>query len=89
MLNANSDYSTVCVRFEVLTAVSMKFRVVWHVVLCGHDEVNRRFRGVLPPSCIALMMEAVRTSETSVNFKMTTWRYIPEDSKLQLYLFPT
>jgi hypothetical protein len=31
---------------------------------------------------IALMMEAVRTSETSVNFNVTTWRYIPEDSKL-------
>jgi hypothetical protein len=30
------------------------------------------------------MMEAVRTSETSVNFNVTTWRYIPEDSKLQV-----
>jgi hypothetical protein len=29
------------------------------------------------------MMEAVRTSETLVNFNVTTWRYIPEDSKLQ------
>jgi len=29
------------------------------------------------------MMEAVRTSETSVNFNVTTRRYIPEDSKLQ------
>jgi hypothetical protein len=28
---------------------------------------------------IALMMGAVRTSETSVNFNMTTQRYIPED----------
>jgi hypothetical protein len=27
-------------------------------------------------------MEAVRTSETSVNFNVSTWRYIPEDSKL-------
>jgi hypothetical protein len=31
---------------------------------------------------IALMMEAVLTSETSVNFNVATWRYIPEDSKL-------
>jgi len=30
----------------------------------------------------ALMMEAVRVSETSVNFNVTTQRYIPEDSKL-------
>jgi hypothetical protein len=28
------------------------------------------------------MMEAVRISETSVNFNVTTRRYIPEDSKL-------
>jgi hypothetical protein len=33
---------------------------------------------------IALMMEAVHTSETSVNLNLTTRRYIPEDSKLQL-----
>jgi hypothetical protein len=31
---------------------------------------------------IALMMEAVRTSEMSVNFNVTTRRYIPEDSIL-------
>jgi hypothetical protein len=31
---------------------------------------------------IALMMVAVRTSETSVHFNVTTTRYIPEDSKL-------
>jgi hypothetical protein len=28
------------------------------------------------------MMEAVRTSKTSVHFNVTIWRYIPEDSKL-------
>jgi hypothetical protein len=31
---------------------------------------------------IALMMEGVRTSETLVNFNVTTRRYIPEGSKL-------
>jgi hypothetical protein len=31
---------------------------------------------------IALMMEAVHISETSVNFNVTTRRYILEDSKL-------
>jgi hypothetical protein len=34
---------------------------------------------------IALMMEAVSTSETSVNFYETTWRNIPEDSHLPEY----
>jgi hypothetical protein len=32
---------------------------------------------------IALIMEAVRTFETSVNFNVTTGRCIPEDSKLK------
>jgi hypothetical protein len=31
---------------------------------------------------INLIMEAVSTSETSVNFNVNTRRYIPEDSKL-------
>jgi hypothetical protein len=31
---------------------------------------------------IALMMEAAKTSETSVNFYQTTGRNIPEDSHL-------
>jgi hypothetical protein len=35
------------------------------------------------PTSIALMMEAVCTSETSVNFNVTTRLYIPKDSKLQ------
>jgi hypothetical protein len=33
-------------------------------------------------SLVALMMEAVRTSEMSVNIYLTTRQYIPEDSKL-------
>jgi hypothetical protein len=32
------------------------------------------------------MMEAVRASETSVNFNVTAGRYIPEDSKLHLII---
>jgi hypothetical protein len=35
---------------------------------------------------IALMMEAVRTSYTSVYFNVTTRRYIPQDSKLHTRL---
>jgi hypothetical protein len=34
---------------------------------------------------IALMTEAVRTSETSVHYNMTKRRYIPEDSKLHTH----
>jgi hypothetical protein len=52
------------VRFKVLTAASMKFRVFWGIVTFSHVEAD-------------LMMEAVRTSETSVNFRINTRRYIP------------
>jgi hypothetical protein len=48
------------VRFQVLTAASMMFRVVFWVIL-------------------PLMMEAVRTSETSVDNHFTR-HYIPEDN---------
>jgi hypothetical protein len=39
-------------------------------------NVEGRFRG-------ALMMEAARTSETSVDIQLRTRQYIPEDSELQ------
>jgi hypothetical protein len=47
-------------------------------------EVDRRFRGAycLHNQGDEFMMEAVRTSETSLNFNVITRRYIPEDSKL-------
>jgi hypothetical protein len=31
---------------------------------------------------IALMLEAARTSEMSVDIQLRTWQYIPEDSQL-------
>jgi hypothetical protein len=35
---------------------------------------------------IALMMEAARISETSVDIQLRTRQYIPEDSELQTYM---
>jgi hypothetical protein len=53
----------------------MKFRIVFWDVLPCKIIVDRRF--------IALMMEAARTSETSV-YNYFTLQYIPEDnSELQ------
>jgi hypothetical protein len=63
-------------------AANMKMAVFWVVAPCSVVEVYRRFRD----SCckaIALMMEAVSTSETSVNFYHTTRRNSPEDGHLQ------
>jgi hypothetical protein len=57
------------VRFQVLTAASMMFRIVFWDVLPCKIIVNRRF----------LMMEAVHTSEMSVDNYFTR-QYIPEDN---------
>jgi hypothetical protein len=63
----------------------MKFRVLWDVAPCSHVEFDRRFRDAY---CnIWAMMEAVRTSETSVNFNVTTRRYISEDYKKECIFY--
>jgi hypothetical protein len=69
-------------RFQILTTARVKFRVFWDVAPCSHVEVHRRFREDL----IVLMTEALRTSETSVSFNVTTRRYIPKDSKRQEFI---
>jgi hypothetical protein len=68
-------------KYQVLTAASMTFRVFWDVAPCSHVEFYRRFIGVYCLHHQGTLMEAVRTSETSVKFNMSTWRYIPEGSK--------
>jgi hypothetical protein len=79
------------VKFHVLTAASMKIAVFWDVAPCSLVQVYRRFRGVYylhhqgdKTSLFThrLMVEAVSTSETSVNFYYTTLRNIPEDGLL-------
>jgi hypothetical protein len=47
-------------------AASMRMAVFWVVAPCSLVEVYQRFRGAC--CLIALMMDAVNTSETSVNF---------------------
>jgi hypothetical protein len=65
-----SKFSLGYVRFQVLTAVSVKFRFVfWDVLPCK--------------IIVILMMEAARTSETLVN-NYFTLQYIPED-KFELH----
>jgi hypothetical protein len=75
------------VRFEVLTA-SMKFRLFWDVVSewTNVSEVHTAsiIRMINHLFIIALMMEAVSTSETSVHSSETTQCYIPGDSTLQV-----
>jgi hypothetical protein len=81
---SNSIYS---VRFQVLTAASMKFRFVfWDVSYCSVKQLSTDVSDVGAASIIiALMMEASRTSETSVDNYFTR-QYITED-KSELDLF--
>jgi hypothetical protein len=62
--------------------------VFWIVAPCSLVEVYR-VSEVLAASIIramiGLMMEAARTSETSVNFYQTARRYNPEDSHLRTH----
>jgi hypothetical protein len=65
----------------------MRFPVVFSVPP-GKFRYNKTYHdGFLPLPfqfiIIALMMEAARTSETSVNFYQTARRNNPEDSNLQ------
>jgi hypothetical protein len=46
------------------------------------SETGMHFGVTAVSTITALLMEAVSTSETSVNFYKTTWHIIPEDSHL-------
>jgi hypothetical protein len=60
-----------------------KFGVFWDAASCSHVEMDRRFRGAYDlHNQGVLMMEIVRTSETSAHLNVIIRRYIPEDSKL-------
>jgi hypothetical protein len=64
-----------------MQTVCLKMAAFWVVLPCSLVEVYRRFRDAC---CIALMMEAKSTSETSVNFYQITRRNNPEDSHLHI-----
>jgi hypothetical protein len=61
---------------------TLKMAVFWDVAPCSVVEIDRRFRRGL----IALMMKAVSTSETSVNFYQRIRHNIPEESHLHTRL---
>jgi hypothetical protein len=71
-------------KFQVLAAASMKFRVFWDVLPCSSvevDDVSEVRTAVIIRAMNPLMMEAVRISETSVNFNVTARRYTQKTLK--------
>jgi hypothetical protein len=69
------------VRFEVLTAVSMKMIAFWAVALSSPEVADRNFRGAY---CLHHQGDYHCTSKTSVYFQETTWHYIPESCIFRL-----
>jgi hypothetical protein len=68
------------VGFQVLTASNMKMRAFCDIAPYNLAEVDRRFRGLHHQD---LIMEAVRTSQTTVYFEETKRPHIPEGYCLQ------
>jgi hypothetical protein len=62
------------------TKPTLKFRVFWDILPRSH--VLTDVSEMRTASIIALITDAVCTTETSVNIYLTTRQYIPEDSKL-------
>jgi hypothetical protein len=62
------------IAYQFLKVASMKIRAFWDVAPCSLVGV------------IALMMDVVSTSETSVYSTQITRHYIPEGSNLQEYM---
>jgi hypothetical protein len=64
----------------------MKNTIFWDVTLCSPLKVNRMVWHVfLLLTCSAysiLQMKAICSTETSVDFQRTTWRYMPESINL-------
>jgi hypothetical protein len=78
---------------EVLIAVTMRSTMFPDVTSCSPVEVHRRFGGSHCCCCFLCLvllgllpdaeMEAVRSSETPVNFYQTTRRHVINDSTVQ------
>jgi hypothetical protein len=86
-----SQNKYIFVGFEVYTAVVIKSTIFWDITLCSPVCVNRRCHLLarwFPAELIysTLKMEAICSSETSVDTQRTTRSYIPEDGTLQVYL---
>jgi hypothetical protein len=68
------------VRYQVLTAASIKMTAIWDIAVCSRQQTD--VLDMRSASIITAMMEAVRTSETSVYFNETTQHYILESCYL-------
>jgi hypothetical protein len=74
------------VRFQVLTAASMKITVFWDVALCSLVEIDWCFRGA---SGHCPDVGGSKHHEMSFSFCETIWCNIPEDSHVEIVFYLT
>jgi hypothetical protein len=76
-------------RFQVLTAASMKMAAFWDLALCSLVEVHRRFRGAC---CLIIRMmmrqekrnrelSSINSKETDKGFPSSQWAWSSEVGK--------
>jgi hypothetical protein len=61
----------------------MKMIVFWAFAPCSSQKLTDILEVITASIIRVMMMEAVSTSETTVNFHETAWCKIPEESFLQ------
>jgi hypothetical protein len=68
------------VRFQVLTAANMKFRVFWDVLPCSQIDVDLRFQVLTVVSMkFRVFWDVLPCSQIDVDLDLRTQQYIPED----------
>jgi hypothetical protein len=78
-------HTCINVGFEVLTWVIMKNSTFWNITACSPLKVNRQFGGTFPfhlqgrRTRQAGNQSEAHSKQTSVDFRRTTRRYIPEN----------
>jgi hypothetical protein len=76
-------------KFEILTAVTMKNTVFWDATPCNLIEVYRRFVGTY---CLHLQGRGIsrarkQASSARITVRPWRWRHVPEDSILNIVYF--
>jgi hypothetical protein len=68
----------------------MKSIIFWDMVQCSAESACRLLAcWFAEPISSTLQMEAICSSETSVETQWTTWRHIAEDDTLHIFTYST
>jgi hypothetical protein len=66
----------VCMHKKIKQSNTLLFPELHLLATCFHTVLSSAYSSTLK-------VEAIRSSETSIDFQWVTWRYIPEDSTLR------